>query len=124
MLKEGKQPIKLLKPIENMLVEEYETNILRLSEYVSGGLVNYQVDIDYVNDTDTEEDREKVLQVAREVIKVNKGCNSLHHMYLPNADLAEVIEPFPRSTVMVDNNYGNLMMYYLDRNFNFGSFCL
>ena len=58
------------------------------------------------------------------MITVTEGCRSLQSVNLPNADLAEVIEPFPRSTVMVANNFGNLMMYYLDRSFNFGSFCL
>ena len=65
MLRDGEQPIELLKPIEDMLVEEYETNVIRLSDYVSGSLVNYQLDIDYNNETESEGIKQDVLDLAR-----------------------------------------------------------
>ena len=33
------------------------------------------------------------------------------------------MEPFPRSTVLLDDSYGNLMMYFIDRSFYFNSYC-
>ena len=100
-----------------MIVEEYETAVIRLGDYVSGSLVDYRLDIQYINDMESESEVQEIKDLAQQVIKVKKGSGHLQHSYLPNAELAEVIEPFPRSTVMMNNNFGQMTMYYLDRNF-------
>jgi hypothetical protein len=52
---DGRQPIVMIKPIQDMYVEEYETQVVRLQEYVSGGLVNYRIDISYKNESESDE---------------------------------------------------------------------
>ena len=107
-----------------MYVEEYETEVLKLENYVSGGLVNYKLDISYDNDTANEPEKEELTDIANFVIRVTRGSESQAHLFLNNTDLASVMEPFPRSTVMLDDIYGNLMMYFVDRSFYFNSYCL
>ena len=64
------------------------------------------------------------MDIARQVIDVTKGSESINHNFLPNGDLAGLMEPFPRSSVMIDDSFGKLMMYFVDRSFNFVSYCL
>jgi hypothetical protein len=66
----------------------------------------------------------ELTHIARKIINVTKGSASLSERYIRNTDLASVMEPFPRSTVLLDDSYGNLMMYFIDRSFYFNSYCL
>lgn len=43
------QPLALLKPIENLIVEEYETAVLDLSDYFSGSLLDFRLNIEEIN---------------------------------------------------------------------------
>jgi hypothetical protein len=114
----------MIKPIQDMFVEEYETQVIKMSQYVSGGLVNYRLDVEYRNESESAEKVTELTHIARKIINVTKGSTSLSEKYLRNTDLASVMEPFPRSTVLLDDSYGNLMMYFIDRSFYFNSYCL
>jgi hypothetical protein len=62
---DGRQPIVMIKPIQDMYVEEYETQVVKLQEYVSGGLVNYRLDISYNNESESDENVAEMTQIAR-----------------------------------------------------------
>ena len=55
----------MIKPIQDMYVEEYETQVVKLQEYVSGGLVNYRLDISYNNESESDENVAEMTQIAR-----------------------------------------------------------
>jgi len=86
--------------------------------------VNYQVDIDYQNVTESGEEITNITEIARRVISVTQGHESLSYRILPNADLASVWNPFPRSTVAIDNKQGSLYLYFIDRSFYLGLYSL
>ncbi len=54
----------MIKPIQDMYVEEYETQVVKMSQYVSGGLVNYRLDIEYHNDSESDDEVAELTQIA------------------------------------------------------------
>ena len=55
----------MIKPIQDMYVEEYETQVIKMSQYVSGGLVNYRLEVEYRNESESDEKVAELTHIAR-----------------------------------------------------------
>jgi hypothetical protein len=108
----------VIKKFEPFLVEEYETLTIALQDYISGSLLNYRIEIDELLGPHYSGDPEVLSEVSKSIY-LNKAEENLASIYLPAKDFESSSEPFPRSTNLVEDNWGKLRMLYVDRTFNY-----